>query len=499
MLTAIRRSVSGFFSKLLMLFLIITFAVWGVGDMVRGGITGRTLVSVGDTGISDQEFLRELAQVRERMGTELPPELLDSEMLRAQVLNRMIQMRLLQLAAQDLGLAVGEQLIARQTMENPMFQTVDGRFDAKGFTAFLAAQQLTEAGYAAIVADETLERLLLNSSDLDQFRLPEAYLTLNALTRHQERRATLITINAAVPENASEEDLRRYYDAIKEQEFLRPETRTLIYAILSKEALKDKSEEARVELGYQIEDALAAGDSIPSALRAAGVRAQERSLKEVAADGTLKSGGKVADTAVMAAVLQQGFQLSEGDASGLLTAADGTYFLVRVGAVQAAEPAPFEAVKGEVATRYRAEAAQDDARRRAEELKARLVTAKDEAARKALLTDSTLKVRDSGWLKKPAGTRPAPAGIPAVMMADLFAAKKNQPLGPVMLKDGSAMLALLRETRVPEKVPTVSASEEKAQLAELADVLLDSWYRSLVVRHPVTQHHAIPNPGSGTQ
>jgi hypothetical protein len=115
------------------------------------------------------------------------------------------------------------------------------------------------------------------------------------------------------------------------------------------------------------------------------------------------------------------------------------------------------------------------------------------------VTDSTLKVRDSGWLKKPAGTTPAPAGIPAVMMADLFAAKKNQPLGPVMLKDGSAMLALLRETRVPEKVPTVSASEEKAQLAELADVLLDSWYRSLVVRHPVTQHHAIPNPGSGTQ
>ncbi|MFN7609886.1 MAG: SurA N-terminal domain-containing protein, partial [bacterium] len=103
MLTAMRRSVSGFFSKLLMLFLIITFAVWGVGDMLTTGMAGRALVSVGEQTISDQEFLRELAQMRERMSTELPPEILDSEMFGAQVLNRMIQTRLLQLAAKDLG------------------------------------------------------------------------------------------------------------------------------------------------------------------------------------------------------------------------------------------------------------------------------------------------------------------------------------------------------------------------------------------------------------
>lgn len=496
MLTAMRRSVSGFFSKLLMLFLIITFAVWGVGDMLTTGMAGRALVSIGEQTISDQEFLRELAQMRERMSTELPPEILDSEMFGAQVLNRMIQTRLLQLAAKDLALSVGEKLIARETMENPMFQTVDGRFDAKGFTAFLAAGQMTEAGYARMVADETLERLLLNSSDLDQFRLPEAYLMLNALGRHQERRAMFITLTAPAHKEAQEEDLRRYYDEIKAQEFLRPETRTLQFAVLKKDALKGKDDEARMELGYQVEDALAAGDSIVNALKAAGISAEEKTLKEVGVDGTFASGGKVDNTPVMAALLQQGFTLGEGEASGLLTAADGTYFILRVAAVQAAEPAPYEAVKKEVAMLYRKEEAQNNARQKAQELKTALTAAKDEPARAALLKSPEIKLSESGWLKQPGGTTPAPTTIPAMLMADLFAAKKHQVVGPVMRKDGSAMLAILRDTRLPEKTPKLSAAEEKAQLAALADVLLDGWYRSIVARHPVAQHHALPNLGT---
>ncbi|MFO0068675.1 MAG: peptidylprolyl isomerase, partial [Alphaproteobacteria bacterium] len=366
MLTTMRRSVSGFFSKLLMLFLIITFAVWGVGDMLNTGLTGQSLASVGDLTISDAEFNRELQQVRERAGNQLPPEILDSEMFRAQVLNRMIEVRLLRLAAEDLELRMGENLIALETMQNQMFQNVDGRFNPDAFNSFLASQSMSEGQYRLMVGEETMQRLLFNSGDLDQLRLPPSFLTLQTLSATQMRRATIITLAAGGNAPPSNAELNEFYERIKTKEFLRPETRTLRYAVLAKDALTGRDEQARMDLGYQIEDAIAAGDSLTKALADSGIAAEEKNLNEISADGMQKNSAKRYSGSLIEAVLQKGFALEEGETSGLETTADGVYFLVSVVSIQAAEPAPLAAVKDEVIQRYRLETSAAQAKEQAD-------------------------------------------------------------------------------------------------------------------------------------
>ena len=55
MLEALRKSVSGILAKILIALLIVSFAVWGIGDMVRS--YGRDVVAqVGDRSISAGEF-----------------------------------------------------------------------------------------------------------------------------------------------------------------------------------------------------------------------------------------------------------------------------------------------------------------------------------------------------------------------------------------------------------------------------------------------------------
>jgi peptidyl-prolyl cis-trans isomerase D len=495
MLTSLRKSATGFLSKILMLFLIITFAVWGIGDIMHGGLSGRNLASVGDLTISDTEFLRELNQVRQRAGDQLPPAMLDSEMFRAQVLNQMIEVRLLRLAAQDLGLVVGEQLIARETMQNPMFQTVNGRFDPKAFTAFLDSQRISEANYSQRIGEETMQRLLLNSGDLDQLRLPPSFLALEALSATQTRRATIITLAAGSNAPPSEAELGEFYDRIKTADFLRPETRTLHYAVLAKDALSGRDEQARMDLGYQIEDAIAAGDSLTKALAGAGLTAEEKTLDQVSADGSRKNGGKIASNALTEAVMQKGFALEEGETSGLETTADGTYFLVSVTAIQAAEPAPLASVKAEVTQRYRLETSAAQAKEQADKLKAALSAANDEAARQKIIAQSNATLRESGWLSRPTAKSPAQEALPAALIEGIFGVQKNQVVGPVAQADGSYLLAVLRETKVAANAPTTTNVQEKEAIAALADELANAWYRSLVARHPVVQHHALPSLG----
>ncbi|MFN7612054.1 MAG: SurA N-terminal domain-containing protein [Alphaproteobacteria bacterium] len=495
MLTTMRRSVSGFFSKLLMLFLIITFAVWGVGDMLNTGLTGQSLASVGDLTISDAEFNRELQQVRERAGNQLPPEILDSEMFRAQVLNRMIEVRLLRLAAEDLELRMGENLIALETMQNQMFQNVDGRFNPDAFNSFLASQSMSEGQYRLMVGEETMQRLLFNSGDLDQLRLPPSFLTLQTLSATQMRRATIITLAAGGNAPPSNAELNEFYERIKTKEFLRPETRTLRYAVLAKDALTGRDEQARMDLGYQIEDAIAAGDSLTKALADSGIAAEEKNLNEISADGMQKNSAKRYSGSLIEAVLQKGFALEEGETSGLETTADGVYFLVSVVSIQAAEPAPLAAVKDEVIQRYRLETSAAQAKEQADKLKAALSAASDEATRQKLMAASGAKLRESGWLTRPVANSKVQEALPASLIEAIFEVQKNQVAGPVAQADGSYVLSVMRETKVAANAPKITNVDEKEAIAELANELANAWYQSLVARHPVVQHHAIPSLG----
>ena len=93
MLDSMRGLAKGFISKALMLFLVLTFAVWGAGDIVRGG-GSNYVAKVGNERISPSVFLadqRNMQQSLEAMGVkDINPQALGNEILR-----RMVQQKLI--------------------------------------------------------------------------------------------------------------------------------------------------------------------------------------------------------------------------------------------------------------------------------------------------------------------------------------------------------------------------------------------------------------------
>ena len=72
MLQFIRSKVTSIFIKVLFGILILSFAIWGIGDIFLGNKDGEAVISIGDKDYNANEFLSEYEKARRAM--RLPPE-----------------------------------------------------------------------------------------------------------------------------------------------------------------------------------------------------------------------------------------------------------------------------------------------------------------------------------------------------------------------------------------------------------------------------------------
>ncbi|MBN8543354.1 MAG: SurA N-terminal domain-containing protein [Alphaproteobacteria bacterium] len=483
MLAAMRNTVSGIFAKTLLFFLVVTFAVWGIGDIVRGGPTDGTLVRVGESDITAQEFGRELQMVQRNAEGSIPPEVLNSPMLRQQVLERMVQTRLMRTASSEMGLAIGDALLAKHTKENPLFQNVDGTFNAEAFMMYLKQSQQNEAMYRKQSTQELSEGLYTRSAELDQLRMPEAYANLLTLNRMQRRSAKLITIAANDTIALDDAELKAYYETQKDSLYMQPETRSIQLAIIDKATITKLTKgdgNAFEELSYTVDDAVAAGSSLKEALDSAKLTATIKTLN-VSAD----AGNSELEREVVA----QAFTLNDGEASSLLSSKEGEYFMVGVNNITPATPKAFEAVKQDVITHCREDKGAELAKENALALKKKLNGEASLDAQIAAAQAAGASVRDTGLLARPDVS--ASKDIPEALHHGMFDADKGDVIGPVALDKGGYALAIVSDINIPSD----AKADDKAigtMRAQLNSQLYQYWMRDVMQRYPVSQVGAMP-------
>src|SRR5262245_57062959 len=114
MLNTLRTKSAGIIMKLLLGLIVISFAVWGVEDVFRGGTTN-TLASVGDTDIPVEtfrdRFTRDLQRASGQFGRQLSPQDARAVGLDRQVLADMMAEAALQEQARRLKLSISEQAV----------------------------------------------------------------------------------------------------------------------------------------------------------------------------------------------------------------------------------------------------------------------------------------------------------------------------------------------------------------------------------------------------
>ena len=226
MLDGMRKATQGPIGKLVMAvlmgLLIVSFAVWGVGDMLRG-FTSDTVAKVGSVKITQQEYSEklqsELYRLQRQLHQPLTPQQARALGLDAQVLDRMIDDSALDERARQLGLAISDQTIADAVRNDPGLKGADGKFDTAKFNEYLRDAGLTERGFIAQQRDVYL-RQQLQYSLVDGLSAPKPLVQALLDTESETRAISYFTLPAAAAGDIpppSEAVLKAYFDRRKAQ------------------------------------------------------------------------------------------------------------------------------------------------------------------------------------------------------------------------------------------------------------------------------------------
>src|SRR3546814_3474602 len=117
MLREVRFGAASWIAKGRVVLLGLSFGAWGVADYIRNFNTGGDVAKVGDQAITQAEFSeswrREVASMQRRFGPNFNAEQARQLGLDETVLNRMVEDKLYEQAARDMGISISEKEIGR--------------------------------------------------------------------------------------------------------------------------------------------------------------------------------------------------------------------------------------------------------------------------------------------------------------------------------------------------------------------------------------------------
>ncbi|MFT4853386.1 MAG: peptidyl-prolyl cis-trans isomerase D, partial [Bacteroidia bacterium] len=141
----IRDKSDGAVAKVIVGLIIVVFALFGMGSITTFLSPVAKVATVDGVDVTQQEM--EVAVERGRrmmLAQNVTPGDIDEDKLRQDVLQNLINRKLLGVASQAMGLEYGDSLLDEEILNTPAFQ-VDGVFDSGQFQLVLGG-----AGYTAV-------------------------------------------------------------------------------------------------------------------------------------------------------------------------------------------------------------------------------------------------------------------------------------------------------------------------------------------------------------
>jgi len=230
MLQWIRQGAGSWIIKVFLGLLIVSFAVWGIGDIFRGR-TRTTAIKAGDVEVSETElaeaFKRELRRLQQSLGPTITAEQAMAFGLDRQVLADTISRAVLDARSTSFDIAASDETVRRSIAEIKAFQGPAG-FDRIQFESVLQQNGLTEARFVTQLKSD-LKRRQLVESVVSGVPVPASLGEALHIYRGERRVAELFVITAASIKGVTAPDeatLEAYHKANAET-FTAPEYRKL--------------------------------------------------------------------------------------------------------------------------------------------------------------------------------------------------------------------------------------------------------------------------------
>jgi len=493
MITAFRRLAGTWFAKGLFILLVLSFAVWGIEDVVRNIGRDAAVARVGGQPIELAEAQDAARRETQRMQQQLGPRFEPTEAFRAamarQAVEGLIADRAQNVEARRMGVGASVDAIRAYTFAIPAFQGADGAFSPLMLNQFMRQNGMTEAGFTRLVASD-LERQQLVGAVRAGARGPEA-MTRALLAFAGERRVAEVAefplLSAPEIPEPTEAQLTRFHEN-NPALFSSPEYREVALALLSAEALLPRVEvtDAEVEAGLEaqrertgsperrtVEQALVSTKEAADALRAEWTGGADmaaiRARAEANGGTALEMGQTTRRDMPVANIADAVFAVPEGGVTEPVQSPFGWHVL-KVTAVQPAAEVPVERLRAETREALAREKAADLVFEEASRLEDALAggATVEEAVQRFGLTPARATVDLQG--NAPDGTRVALPGGPAERPIVLQAIFANPPGGgPRVVEVGGGSLVLDVPTATPAALRPFAGVEAEVRRAWTQD------------------------------
>jgi peptidyl-prolyl cis-trans isomerase D len=259
MLIAMRRGAAGWVAKILFGLLILSFAVWGIGDYLTPD-ANPVVAEVGEIEIRraalDQAERRQLDQMRRILGNQFNANSLPDGILRQAALEQLTGQAALDMESQTLGISVSDGAIGAAIRANPQFQTA-GSFDQNLFQRALFSAGQGEDSYVASLRTE-LSRAQLGGAIAAKLPPPLPLAEAMYVLERQKRSVAHVRADAKGVEAPSptDDELKQYVEANKVK-FAEPERRDVRALIISPGAVARTIKFTDSEVANRYEDSKA--------------------------------------------------------------------------------------------------------------------------------------------------------------------------------------------------------------------------------------------------
>lgn len=367
--------ISKFLATSLMFLLLLSFALWGVGDVFRSSLMSNKAAEVGDSVIPLDEYQKavsiESRRLEMQLGQPITKEMLDHYEVPAQTIAVLINQLLLKTETDRFGIRIGNDPVVKSIRQDEKFLNKEGTFDRPTFDRMLKTYGYHEKEFVEIVREDMERQLFLNAfAAVPPLTGGQAEVLYNV--REQRRTSSVLTLGPKqlkdTPEPTAAE-LDAYYAKTKDM-FATPELRKVSWLTFSTADIEHEMDfsDAALQTEYKFrEDEFAAKEKrsltqliVQDAAKAkevAALTANGLSLKDAAKKvgvssdiseiGSLTRIDLASSGIIPKAVEDEIFSLEKNKATAPFQTALG-WHIIEVGGIEPGKGIPFEQAKGRI-------------------------------------------------------------------------------------------------------------------------------------------------------
>ena len=537
MLRNIHKASSGRIGKAVMAvvmgFLVISFAIWGIGDIFRGGFGRNEVASVGGTDISIEQFRQfyndKLQQLSREARRIITPDQARAMGLGPRLLEQLIAQVTLDEQAHKMHLGISNEVIAERIRSAPAFQGPNGQFDRVRFEQIIREMGFTEPRF---VADQRQQMLRSQVAQTIGGNIPVPAAALAALNQFQNEKRDIAYV-ALGPQQAGAvptpmpDEVAKFYEAHK-GEFRAPEYRKITVLPITPADLAKPGEitDAQAQAYYeQHKDEFGRPEKRDLHQIVFPDPAQAQAAEQEIAGGTTfqqiaeKRGLKPSDTdlglvtksqIVDPAIAQAAFSLPVGKVSEPIKGRFGTV-LVTVSKIEPGEDVTFQQVEPKIKhtlAEQRARGALGELRDKIEDERASGATL-TETAQKLGLKARTIDAVDRAGRAPNGQPVPALASLPPTLVQSAFASDVGVDNEAITLPSGGFVyydvngITPSHERPLADIRPQVEARWQAEEIAKRLAAVSDDMMAKLKNGAPLAQvaseHGATVKQAAGLQ